>query len=306
MNPKQCPSCGSTNLYQESATIYRCGDCFDKLPTGGMVNFPPTKVYGTTKQNPQTGSLGNWKNLITGIMVAWLVLGSSAFTYYQKLKSGLSLTQEEETVSIPMDPNLETGEIIPEGEFQYTSALPDTIGNVYIVGKFTNKSGNQLLMPKFTIDLLNERGLSIVTSVGYAEKNVVSDGESVSFQVLVEKVPVYDRFDIHVTATTIQNDTDKPKLLLKQIDFKQNQHKEVVLTGKIQNKGDMTTNFTRITCLLINKQEKTIDYATVSLEKEDFLPKESQNFEIIFPRAKQIPDSYYCETDAILKENTKN
>lgn len=283
MNPKQCPSCGSTNLYQESATIYRCGDCFDKLPTGGMVDAPPTKVYGTSKQNSQAGTFGNWKNLITGIMVAWLVLGSSAITYYQKLKSGLSFTQEEETISIPLDPNLESEEITPEGEFQYTTALPDTIGNVYIVGKFTNKSGHQLLMPKFTVDLLNEEGHSIVTNVGYAEKNTVSDGESVSFQVLVEKAPIYANFEIHVTATTIQNDINKPKLLLKQIDFKQNKYKEVVITGKIQNKGDTTTNFTRITCLLIDKQENTVDYATVSLEKEDFYQKNHKTLKLFFP-----------------------
>lgn len=304
MNPKQCPSCGSTNLYQESATVYRCGDCFDKLPTGGMVDFPPTKVYGTSKQNSQTKSFGNWKNLITGIMVAWLVLGSSAFTYYQKLKSGLNLPQEEETVSIPMDLNGESTEITPEGEFQFTTAIPDGIGNEYIVGTFTNQSGHQLFMPKFTVDLLNDEGINIGTNFGYAEKNVVAAGESVSFQVLIEKVPSYSKFDIHVTATTILSETNRPELSLKQIDFKRNQYKEIVLFGKIQNKSKSTVNFTRIACLLINKQEKTIDYNTMSLEKEDFLPKESQNFEMIFPRAKQFPNSYYCETDAIVKENT--
>lgn len=304
MNSKQCPTCGSTNLYQESATIYRCGDCFDKLPTGGMVDFPPTKVYGTSKQNSQTKSFGNWKNLITGIIIAWLVLGSSAFTYYQKLKTGLNLTQEEESVSIPMDLNDESKEITPEGEFQYNTAIPDGIGNDYIVGKFTNRSGHSLLMPKFTVELLNAENHNLGTSFGYGEKNVVSDGESVSFQVLIEKAPSDYKFNIQVTATTIANETNRPELSLKQLDFKKNQYKEIVLFGKIQNKSNFTVNYTRIICLLINKQEKTIDYNTISLEKEDFLPKEAQNFEIIFPRAKEVPNSYYCETDAIVKENT--
>lgn len=306
MNSKQCPSCGSTNLYQESATIYRCGDCFDKVPTGGMVDLPPPKVYGTSKDKSQTSSFGNWKNLISAIVVAWIVLGSSAFTYYQKLQSNLNLSQEEEVESISMEPNSGTIEIVPAGEFQYTSALPDIIGNVYIVGKFTNQSGHQLLMPKFTVDLLNEEGASVGSNFGYAEKNVVSDGEALIFQVLVEKAPSYSKFDINVSAATIPNTTSQPTLSLKQIDFKRNQYKEIILTGKIQNKGNSTTNFTRITCLLINKEEKTFDYGTISLEKEDFLPKESQYFEIIFPRAKQVPNSYYCETDAILKENTSN
>lgn len=304
MNSKQCPTCGSTNIYQESATVYRCGDCFDKLPTGLMVDSPPTKVYGTSKQNPSADSFKKWKNLITGITVAWLVLGSYFFNNYQNLKSTLNTTVEEETVSIPLDANLESVEIIPEGEFQYTAAIPDVIGNVYVVGKFTNRSGQSLLMPKFTVTLFNEEKVNLKTSYGYAEKNVVNEGESVSFQVLIEEAPSYNHFDIQVTATTIPKETDKPELTLKKLDLKRNQYKEIIIVGKIQNNSNHITNFTRITCLLINKEEKTIDYATVSLTKEDFLPKEIQNFEMIFLRAKQIPNSYYCETDAITKENT--
>ncbi|MCW7493514.1 hypothetical protein ND861_12770 [Leptospira sp. 2 VSF19] len=303
MNSKQCPNCGSTNIYQESVTIYRCGDCFDKLPTGVMVNSPPTKVFGTSKQNSKADSLKKWKTLITGTAFAWLLLGSFVFTYFQNIKP-VQTTLEEEATSISLDPNLDSVEIVPEGEFQYTSAIPDVIGNVYIVGKFTNQSGQSLLMPKFTVSLFNNGNINIKTSFGYAEKNLVNDGESVSFQVLVEEAPSYDHFEIQVTATTIPKETEKPELTLKKLDFKRNQHKEIVLAGKIQNKSNSITNFTRINCLLINKEEKTIDYGTVSLQKEDFLPKEVQNFEMIFSRAKQIPDSYYCETDAIIKENT--
>lgn len=305
MNSKQCPTCGSANIYQESATIYRCGDCFDKLPIGGMMDSPPPKVYGTSKQKSKTDSFKNWKNLITGITVAWLVLGSTFFTYFQNFKSTLNTTTEEETVSIPVDPNLESIEIIPEGEFEYTTAIPDVLGNLYFVGKFTNRSGKSILMPKFTVSLFNESKENIKTSEGYAEKNVVNDGESVIFQVLVEDAPSYFNFDINVTATTLPNETIKPNLVLKQIDIKRTLSKELILVGKIQNKSNFTTNYTRISCLLINKQEKTVDYATVSLEKEDFLPKEVQNFELNFPRSKQVPDFYYCETDAITKENVK-
>lgn len=304
MNSKQCPTCGSTNIYQESATVYRCGDCFDKLPTGIMVDSPPTKVYGTSKQHTKGDSFKKWKNLITGLTVAWLVLGSYFFNHYQNFKSTLNTTVEEETVPIPLDPNLESVEIIPEGEFQYTAAIPDVIGNVYVVGKFTNRSGHSLLMPKFTVTLFNEEKVNLKTSFGYAEKNVVNEGESVSFQVLIEEAPSYNHFDIQVTATTIPKETHKPELTLKKLDLKRNQYKEIIIVGKIQNNSNHITNFTRITCLLVNKEEKTIDYATVSLTKEDFLPKEIQNFEMIFLRAKQIPNSYYCETDAITKENT--
>ncbi|EKJ87353.1 hypothetical protein CLV96_3681 [Leptospira meyeri] len=302
MNTKQCPSCGSTNIYQESATVYRCGDCFDRLPTGSMVDLPPPKVYGTQKKS-ETNSFGNWKNLITGIVLVWVVLGSSIFTYFQKLQSGQG-TLEEEPTTIKIDPNLESIEINPDGEFQYTTPIPDGIGNIYFVGKFTNKSGHQLLMPKFTVDLLNEEGLIVGSSEGYAEKTIVPDGESVVFQVLAESPPKFTNFETKVTATTIPSDHKRPELVLKEIDFKRNPYKEIKLVGKIKNKGITTANFTRITCLLIDKQNKTIDYGSISLEKEDFLPKESINFEINFVRAKQIPDSYYCETDSILKENT--
>lgn len=303
MNAKQCPSCGSHNIYQESATVYRCGDCFDRLPTGSMAEFPPPKVYGT-QQKSLPNTLGNWKNLITGIVVVWIVLGSSFFTYYQKLSQGQVLSEEEETTTIKMDPNLESIEMIPEGEFQFTTAIPDGIGNTYIVGKFTNKSGHQLMMPKFTVDLLNDEGTNVGTYFGYAEKNTVNDGESVIFIVLTEKTPNFAKFEINVSATTIPTDDNQPELLLKQIEIQRNQYKEIKLLGKIKNKGNTTANFVRITCLLINKQEKAVDYETVSIEKEDFLPKESLNFEINFSRTKQIPDSYYCETDSILKETS--
>ncbi|TGL40314.1 hypothetical protein [Leptospira perdikensis] len=306
MNSKQCPTCGSTNLYQESATIYRCGDCFDKLPTGGMVDLPPPKVYGTSKQNNKTGNLGNWKNLVTGIVFAWIVLGSTAISYFQNTQSGSNSLQEEKTTTIPIDPPLESNEIIPEGEFQFISAIPDVIGNVYFVGKFTNKSSQNLLMPKFTVDLLNQDGVSLGTSFGYAEKNIVIAGESVIFQVLHEKVPKYSDYNINVSAMTISEISDQPTLVLKNIDFKRNQYKEIVLAGKIQNKGNTTTNHTRITCLLLDKQENTVDYESISLDKENFLPKESQNFEIVFSRSKQKPDSYFCETNAVLKENTNH
>ncbi|TGK79120.1 hypothetical protein EHQ24_16365 [Leptospira noumeaensis] len=302
MSSKQCPSCGSTNIYQESATIYRCGDCFDRLPTGSTVELPPPKIYGTSKQNSQSGSLGNWKNLMTGIVVAWLVLGSSVFTFFKNMNSGSSFIQEE-NVNIQMDPNLESIEIIPEGDFQFTTALPDIIGNVYVVGKFTNKSGQNLLMPKFFVDLQDKDGLSLASGLSYSEKNIVSDGDSVSFQVLIENAPNYDHYDISVTATTIPENNNKQELTLKQIDFKRNQYKEIVLFGKIQNRSNKIANSTRITCLLLDKKNQSIDYESVSIEKEDFLPKESQNFQIIFSRAKQIPNSYYCETNSSMKNN---
>ncbi|TGK55498.1 hypothetical protein EHQ16_09055 [Leptospira kanakyensis] len=302
MSSKQCPSCGSTNIYQESATTYRCGDCFDKLPTGSTVELPPPKVYGTSKQNSQTGSLGNWKNLMTGIVVAWLVLGSSVFTYFQNMTSGSGSSQDK-NVTIQIDPNLESIEINPEGEFQFTSALPDVIGNVYVVGKFTNKSGQNLLMPKFTVDLQNAEGTSLTSGFGYSEKSIVPNGDSASFLVLIEKAPNYDHYDISVTATTIPEHKAIQELSLKQIDFKRNQYKEIVMFGKIQNRSNTIANSTRITCLLLDKKDQSIDYESVSLEKEDFLPKESQNFQIIFSRTKQIPNSYYCETNSSMKNN---
>ncbi|PJZ44526.1 hypothetical protein [Leptospira brenneri] len=306
MNSKQCPSCGSSNIYQESATVYRCGDCFDRLPTGTTMDSPPPKVYGTSQKNHQTTATSNWKNLFTGIVVAWLVLGSSIFTYFKNSMSGFNSLTEEEKTTIQIDPSLESIEIIPEGEFQFTSALPDVLGNVYFLGKFTNKSGQNLLMPKFTVDLLNADGTNLGSGFGYADKNLILDGDSVSFQVLFSSAPKYDHYEISVTATTIPGEAIKQELLLKQIDFKRNQYKEIVLFGKIQNRGNLTANFTKINCLLIDKKGNSIDYETVSLEKQDLLPKESENFQIIFSRTKQLPDSYYCETSSIIKDNGAN
>jgi hypothetical protein len=58
--------------------------------------------------------------------------------------------------------------------------------------------------------------------------------------------------------------------------------------------------------LIIGANDKVIDYASLALEKEDFLPKESQTFSFEFYRTKEFPSLYYCETDGINKESSSN
>ncbi|TGM52050.1 hypothetical protein EHQ91_15970 [Leptospira biflexa] len=303
--PNQCPSCGSTNIYRESATIYRCSDCFDKLPSAAMYDSPPPKVYGTN-QNTDTFSLTKYKYVLIAVVVGWMVFGSIITAVFNSNSQNSSSIQEEENQSITLDPNLNVVEIIPEGEFFYVNGFPDSIGNTYFVGTFTNRSGHSLLMPKFTVTLLSEDGTSLGSSDGYGEKNLIENDESVSFEVLWSSIPKYHHYEIAVTATTYQGDLNRPNLNLDSIQLKKVKNKGTILTGKIQNSGTSIVNFTRIKCLIIGANDKVIDYASLALEKEDFLPKESQTFSFEFYRTKEFPSLYYCETDGINKESSSN
>lgn len=301
----QCPSCGSTNIYRESASIYRCSDCFDKLPSAVLYNTPPPKVYGT-KQNSDSFSLTKYKYILIAVVVGWMAFGSIITALFQSNLLNVSNTQEEENQSVAIDPNLNVGEIYPEGEFYYVNGFPDSIGNTYFVGTFTNRSGSSLLMPKFTVTLLSENGTSLGSSEGYGEKNIIANDETVSFEVLWSAIPKYDHYEITASATTYQGELSRPNLSLNSIQLKKIKNKGTILSGKIINEGTTIANFTRIKCLIIGAENKVIDYATFVLEKEDFLPKETQPFSFEFYRTREFPSLYYCETDGINKESSAN
>ncbi|TGM05311.1 hypothetical protein EHQ79_04750 [Leptospira jelokensis] len=301
MSSNQCPSCGSTNVYRESANVYRCGDCFDKLPSASLYDAPPPKVYGTN-QKTETFSFTKYKYILIAIVVGWMFLGTIITTVFQWVQSNTSSIQEEETQEITIDPNLNSVDIIPEGEFSLLGEFPDSIGNVYFVGKFTNQSETSLLMPKFTISLFSEDGSSLATCEGYGEKNLVVQNESVSYEVLCNQAPKFHHHEVSVTATSYVGDLSRPELTLTNINLKKVKNKGTILTGKIQNTGTSIANFTRIKCMLVGSNGKTIDYGTYTLEGEDFLPKATQNFSLELFRSKVVPDSFYCETDSVAKE----
>lgn len=300
----QCPSCGSTNIYRESATVYRCSDCFDKLPVASFINSPPPKVYGTNKNTDQS-PLTKYKYILIAVVVGWMALGSIFTTVYQS-NMLTTTTSEDENKIIAIDPNANPSEFTPEGVFAYTNAFPDSIGNSYFLGIFTNTSGKAILMPKFTVTLFSEDGTSLGASDGYGEKNLVDNGETVSFEVLWSEIPKYHHYEIQVLATSYVGEMDRPNLSLKSINLKKDKQKGVLLTGKIQNLGTTTVNYTRVKCLLIGQNNKTIDYATFILEKENFLPKEIQPVFMEFSRTTDLPNSYYCETDGINQETGSN
>ncbi|MCW7466762.1 hypothetical protein [Leptospira levettii] len=300
---KQCPSCGSTNIYQESATVYRCSDCFDKLPSGAIYDTPPPKVYGTQK-NSDPNQFTKYKYIILSVVIGWMILGSTFTALFQNITT--TSTQVDESQNTIIDPNNNLSEIHPEGDFYYTNELPDSIGNSYFVGTFTNTSGSDLLMPKFTVTLFNEDGSSIGSSDGYGEKNLITNNESVIFEVLWSKIPKYHHYEISVTATTNEGDLNRPDLVLKSIELKKIKNKGTMLTGKIQNQGTTIANFTRIKCLIIGSDNLVSDYGTIVLEKEDFLPKETQKFSFEFYRTNEFPTLYYCETDGMNKETNTN
>ncbi|XDD45807.1 hypothetical protein AB3N60_13960 [Leptospira sp. WS39.C2] len=302
-NSLQCPSCGSNNIYRESATIYRCSDCFDKLPTGANYDSPPPKVYGTTK-NTDSSPLSKYKYIFISVILGWTILGSIFTSVFQSNMN--STTTQEEDTNIVIDPSASSTEINPQGDFYYINEFPDTIGNSYFVGTFTNTSGFVILMPKFTVTLYNEDGTTIASSEGYGEKNLIENNESVIFEVLWSEIPKYHHYQITVSATTYQGEISRPNLILQSVQLKKVKNKGTVITGQIQNQGSTIANFARIKCLIIGSDNKVSDYGTFAIEKEDFLPMESQNFSMELFRTKVFPTLYYCETDGINKDMNAN
>lgn len=301
MNSNKCPSCGSTNIYQESANIFRCGDCFDKLPSASLYDSPPPKVYGTN-QKLESFSFTKYKYIIIAVVVGWMFLGTVITSISQWINLNNTATTKEESQEIAIDPSVNNVEIQPEGEFTLLGEIRDTIGNIYFVGKFENQSESTLLMPKITVNLLAEDGTNVGKCEGYGDKNFLTKSESVSYEVLCTDAPKYHHYELLLTGTNYVAEFSRPNFTLSAINVKKVKNKGTVITGKIQNSGSTIANYTRIKCLLVGANGKTFDYGTYTWDQEDFPIQETRTFSLEFFRSKESATSYYCDADAVNQE----
>jgi len=75
-------------------------------------------------------------------------------------------------------------------EFTAISPLPDSIGNVYFVGLYTN-TGETPVYPRAEIALFNARGEKVAVGRGYGIRGYILPGEKIPIKVLIQKTPVY-------------------------------------------------------------------------------------------------------------------
>ncbi|MDF3820885.1 hypothetical protein P3G55_13295 [Leptospira sp. 96542] len=286
MRPSNCQYCGSTKFFQESATVFRCEDCFDRVTLS-----QPIDTFETVSSKQKLPvSLPNKHQLqkIFWIFVFFSVSFSSFFTVIGNLtKDQVSTTIEE------LEPNAQMTEFEPAIEILNFGFVPDVIGNIYYIGKFKNIDERALDFTKIEISLVDNEQNVIGSYFGYAESNAMSSGDVSYFNVLMENPPSYHSYTVKFTAMERTYSIPESNFVITGLKLKKSDH-GYSLVGKMINDNAKIMNYTKVDCILLNKAGEIIDINYYYLTDENFEPFSSKDIQVDFSVTKVIPKSFEC------------
>lgn len=306
MSQFKCPQCGGVSYYQESPTIYRCNDCFDKVlisKDSGFFSSPTIENEPQTQNPKQYRQKKNSPAVISNFVRIAIFITIAASTAMMFTSANLDQLTTDITTE-PTQSSEELGtEFVPAGRFEISGAMADSIGNIYFVGTFTNDDTRILDFPKFTVELFDESGNSLGTSYAYGEKNFLLSGENTIFNILFENAPKYSTYQLSAVAMPRIYSIEKSNFSLQSLKVKKDKNKGLSLTGQVTNTGDFTTIHTKVFCILFAEDNQIVDYNNVYIEAKDFQSGQKSDFKIDFYFYNNQPKNFYCDADGMVSTN---
>ena len=168
------------------------------------------------------------------------------------------------------------GDVFIQNDQQYVSAD----GTLHIVGEIENNSNVPLNQITITAKILDESGLQITQSDATTINNIIMPGMAGAFDIIVsntnsDAIINYNlEFDYKIT---------NPKNQAIQIissELKQDSQNNFVISGIIENQGDITANMINVAATLYDRNGNVVTVSSVQMQP-DFLRSGDSSFFII-------------------------
>ena len=297
-----CSQCSSTDLVQIDPYQYSCNHCGTRLHIGTLPDKKTERPY--YRDNRPVAKAG-LKRVIIGIAVAFLVMGGIGyFTIEQKAPDSVridhSSTQRSKRAMSSFEQDAIEKEKVLKGTFKNTAILPDSIGNIYVVGIAKNIGEGIIRRPHVEVHLLNEAEKKIVVSAGYGFRDYLLPGEETAVKILVKDAPKYAKIKTVFEAEKPFHVSDRPKLKISQAKIKPGKYSGYTVSGKVTNVGSVGARFVKVGSLFYDKENKIIAMHSGYLGQKKLPPGDSAPFSFSVHLVKGKPERFTVDYEAMV------
>jgi len=169
------------------------------------------------------------------------------------------------------------GDVIIQNDQKYV----DTDGLLHIVGEIENKTITPLNQIKISAILIDENGNNVESVVGETVSNVVMPETKGAFDILIKNVKSENISDYKLNLDYNLTEPKNQVIEISDTILAKDKHNNTVITGMLENKGDITANMIRVIATLYDRDGNVLTVSE-SYTKPDFL-RAGDNSNFIIP-----------------------
>ena len=170
------------------------------------------------------------------------------------------------------------GEVTIQNDQKYI----DTDGLLHIVGEIENNTLTPLNQIKISAILIDENGTNVEKIVGETVSNVVMPEAKGAFDILIKNVKSENISDYNLNLDYSMTEPKNQVIEISDTTLTKDIHNNTVITGVLENKGDITANMIRVVATLYDRDGNVVTVSE-SYTKPDFLRAgDNNNFIIPF------------------------
>ncbi|MFC1669927.1 hypothetical protein ACFL20_05990 [Spirochaetota bacterium] len=292
----KCKNCSGQDFAKISDDEFKCKYC-------------GTKLFLKNRDNIEIHLSEKTKNkLIRITSIFFVVILFSAFLAY--FFRSRPVNRSDENISGKPRKLSEFGgdsivkENPPLGKFDRVSVIPDSIGNIYFAGIYSNIGKTPVAKPEVAIILYSKMGRKIASGHGYGIRNILLPGEETPVSILISNAPEYFRYEIKHTPKRPYsfNIKRRAKIILKNTKLKKGKYSGYVVIGDIYNIDDSAIKYMNLNALLFDKKKKIIGFGTGYLKEKNLKPNDYSPFKIKITTVVGKPKSFKLDYNALLKK----
>ena len=138
------------------------------------------------------------------------------------------------------------GDVFIQNDQQYVSAD----GTLHIVGEIENNSNVPLNQIKITAKILDDSGLQITQSDATTINNIIMPGMASAFDIIVTNTNSDDAINYNLEFDYKITNPKNQAIQIISSELKQDNQNNFVISGIIENQGDITANMINVAATL--------------------------------------------------------
>jgi hypothetical protein len=295
IKPLLCRQCGSHDLRLKEGK-YVCHYCGTVHYDTGVQRLADS-VVAYIRKNKIAAFIAAVASVLVFMVAFFVVTRPGAQDGPQGRGSGFPIEKPVKPVEAGKDA------IEPEkkvsAEFTEISPLPDSIGNIYFVGIYTN-TGETPVLPRAEIALYNVKGEKIAVGTGFGIRSYLMPGEKMPISVLIQKAPAYATIKSIGIAETPSYYQPRPKLAFSKLKMSSPAHKYDCYraSGLVNNNSGQNAQYVQVSVTAFDTSGRIIGNTTGFLGQTVLRNGEDAPFSVEFHIMKGKPARFAVEYSA--------
>ena len=166
------------------------------------------------------------------------------------------------------------GEIIIENDQTYIG----NDGMMHIVGEIKNDSKSPVNKIKITATLIDENGIVIDEIDGKIMSNILMPGMKGSFDIITNERNIHESFDYDLGFEYKLAAPNNQVIEVVSSEMKRDQLNNLIISGTIENNGEITANMINIVATLYDRDGKVLTVSKVQTQPDFLRSGEESHF----------------------------